>query len=330
MATPPPTKILLLGAGELGTALLAHLVPLPNTHLTIALRNPTNHPTLSTTYPGTSLIPLDLTSPSPTLVQTFSTYDIIVSATGFSQAGGGSLLKLTREILEAGQLRREKNATGAAEARLWYFPWQWGVDYDVTGDGHGLMPLFGEQKQVRDLLRGYASACSVRWTIVSTGIFMSFLFEKFWGVVERENRVEGVGEIDVQIHGTITVRALRDWSHKVTVTDVDDIGKVLACILKGDVEAENRVVYAAGDTVSYAELADIVEKVTGRKVEREEWSVPYLEEELEKDPDNQIKKYRLVFARDGVWWDKKGTVNEKLGIKVMDVESYVHNWVERK
>jgi nucleoside-diphosphate-sugar epimerase len=139
---------------------------------------------------------------------------------------------------------------------------------------------------------------------------MSFLFEHSWGVEHR-------GE-----DGKITVRALNSWEHKVTATDVDDIGKVLARVIAGDVAAENRVMYTAGDTVSYSQLADIVEKVTGKKVEREEWSIPHLEDELTKDPDNDIKRYRLVFARDGVWWDKEVSVNHVLGIACTDVESY--------
>ena len=118
------------------------------------------------------------------------------------------------------------------------------------------------------------------------------------------------------------VRALRDFEHKVTVTDVADIGKILGRIVAGHVDAEDRVLYAAGDTVSYRELADTVERTSGKKVDREEWNIPYLEAELAKDPDDMIKKYRLVFARDGVWWDKDSTVNHELNLPVMTVEDY--------
>jgi uncharacterized protein YbjT (DUF2867 family) len=167
--------------------------------------------------------------------------------------------------------------------------------------------LFGEQKRVRDLLREKAEESNVKWTVVSTGIFMSFLFEESWGIVDRAG---------------MTVRALRDWSHKVTVTDVQDIGRVLARILAGDVDTDNRVVYVAGDTVSYGELADIVSKVTGKEVERVAWSIPYLKERVAEDPEDGLKKYRLVFSRDGVWWDKEQTVNTKLGLVMVDVETY--------
>ena len=109
------------------------------------------------------------------------------------------------------------------------------------------------------------------------------------------------------------------------MTDVADIGKVLARVVAGDVKADNRIVYAAGDTVSYKELADVIERVTGNWILREEWTIPHLEAELTKDPDDLIRKYRLVFARDGVWWGKDGTVNHRLGIPVMDVETYARS-----
>jgi hypothetical protein len=307
MSSSQPTKILLLGAGELGTALLPHLLT-PTITLTLGVRSFAAHIPLIRTHPSLDLISIDTTAPSADLVSTFSQYDVLISATGFGQ-DPSVFSKLAREVLEAGKLREERG-----EGRLWFFPWQWGVDYDVTGDGAGLMPLFGEQKRVRDLMREKAEESNVKWTVMSTGIFMSFLFEGSWGIVHRSQEA-GKG-------GKITVRALRDWGHKVTVTDVQDIGRVLACVLAGDVDAENKVVYVAGDTVSYGELADIISKVTGKEVERVAWSIPHLEEEVAKDPEDGLKKYRLVFARDGVWWEKEKTVNAKFGLAMSDVQTY--------
>jgi hypothetical protein len=300
----PPTKILLLGAGELGTALLHTLSQLPNTHTTIGVRSPDNYTHLAS--PTTSLRQLDLSSTSASLAAVFSQYDILISATGFAQAPG-TVTKLAFEALDAGRQRRERG-----QGKLWFFPWQWGVDYDATGDGAGLMPLFGEQKCLRDLLRQRAAESHVTWTVVSTGIFMSFLFEPAWGIVQQSEGGERV-----------TVRCLGDWQHRVTVTDVNDIGRVLGRIVAGHVPAQDRVLYIAGDTVSYEELAQLVQGVREDGVEREAWSVPHLEEELAKDPDDGLKRYRLVFARDGVWWDKANTVNARLDMPLMNVEAWV-------
>ncbi|ORY07655.1 hypothetical protein BCR34DRAFT_603806 [Clohesyomyces aquaticus] len=303
MSSPSQShQILLLGAGELGTAFVPHLSSLPNTHLTIGIRTVSKYQHLASS--NVSLLSLDTSGPSIDLAEIFAAFDTVISCTGFGQPLG-TITKLAKEILQAGRIRRRRGA-----GKLWFFPWQWGVEYDVTGDAEGLMPLFGEQLEVRKRLRTDAADSHVNWTIVSTGIFMSFLFEPFWGVVAKEE--DG-----------FTVRALRSWEHKVTVTDVQDIGKTLARIVAGDVDSQDRVLYVAGDTVSYAELADVVGRVTGQKVKREEWTIQHLKDELARDPEDVIKKYRVVFAGDGVWWDKEGTVNYRLGIPVIDVETYV-------
>jgi hypothetical protein len=313
---PYQTHILLLGAGELGTALLSSLSTLPSSAYTttLATRSPQKYTQFTTTFPSLSLLALDLTQPSGDLVPTFAQYDIIISATGFG-ASPDTLLKLANEVIAAGEVRDEQreqeSGKGKEKEKLWFFPWQFGVDYDVTGDGEGLMPLFGAQKSVRDLLR---SQNSIDWTIVSTGIFMSFLFQDFWGIVARPSHASQ--------EDTVTVRALRDWEHGVSVTDVGDIGRVMGRIVAGNVDARNKVVYVAGETVRYGELADVVEKVTGKAVVREVWRMEFLEEEVRKDPADGMKKYRLVFARDGVMWDKAGTVNAQLGMEMMGVEEY--------
>ncbi|KAH7093232.1 hypothetical protein FB567DRAFT_170246 [Paraphoma chrysanthemicola] len=334
------THILLLGAGELGTAFLTHLRPLLNIHITIGIRTPSKYthlvsPTTPPSNRNMSLTSIDLTAPSSTLSQTFSHFDVIISATGFAQSPA-SIVKLAEEVLEAGRIRQARlqsqmpsnPETKEKDSKIWFFPWQWGVDYDITGDGQGLMPLFGAQRDVRNLLRREADEAGVKWTVVSTGIFMSFLFEAFWGIVDHSNdssatpslKQSGAGKGDA--NGSVTVHALRDWEHKVTVTDVDDIARVLARIISGDVDAENKILYTAGETVSYADLADIVERVSGKNVIREVWDLDQLEEEVKRHPEDGIKKYRLVFAREGVWWDKKGTVNEELGMNLLGVEEY--------
>ncbi|KAF2132817.1 NAD(P)-binding protein [Dothidotthia symphoricarpi CBS 119687] len=303
-STPTSTKILLLGAGELGTAFLYSLTALSNIHITIGVRNPTKYAHFKCV--NVDLTQLDTTAASGHLAETFSHYDILISATGFGQPPG-TVTKLAKEALLAGKLKFSRN-----ECKLWFFPWQWGVDYDITGDGQGLMPLFGEQVAVRNILRQEAEDSNVKWTIVSTGIFMSFLFDPVWELIDESQEKDG----------KLKVRCLGSWQHKVTVTDVHDIGRVLAKIIAGDVEAEDRVLYIAGDTVSYGDLAGIVEKVSGKEVEREEWTIPCLEEVLSKDTEDGIKRYRLVFARKGVWWGKEETVNAKLGMNMLQVESY--------
>ena len=95
----------------------------------------------------------------------FTDYDIAISASGF--VGGPSTQK---HICQAVLQSRVK----------WFFSWQVGVDYDVIGKGSA-QPLFDEQLEVRETLRRQSE---VKWTLVSTGIFASFFFDKAFGVVD--------------------------------------------------------------------------------------------------------------------------------------------------
>ena len=296
------TPILVLGAGELGMAVLrnlaSHIVKFPGTTLTVLLRPSTiSSADLSKRRDidelrslGVEFLPGDLATAShPDLIALFRDFHTVIGCTGFA-AGRSIQLKLARAVLDAGVRR--------------YIPWQFGVDYDVIGRGSA-QDLFDEQLDVRDLLR---SQDRMEWVIISTGMFTSFLFEPSFGVVDQ---------------GRETVHALGSWKTAVTVTTPEDIGALTAAILFAEPRVVNRVLYTAGDTVTYGRLADIVDSVLGHEVRRVKWSVPQLKSELAEDPDNPIKKYRVVFAEGrGVSWDVEKTFNAQRGIEVVGVERW--------
>ena len=159
--------------------------------------------------------------------------------------------------------------------------------------------------RVRDLLR---SQDRMEWVIVSTGMFTSFLFEPAFGVVDLAQS---------------TIHALGSWSTAVTVTTPADIGVLTAEIVLAEPQIVNSVVYTAGDTITYERLADIVDSLLGRKLQRVEWSVPTLKDELANDANNPIEKYRVVFAQGrGVSWEVGKTFNAQWRIDVSNVERW--------
>ncbi|KAL2071821.1 hypothetical protein VTL71DRAFT_13056 [Oculimacula yallundae] len=297
-------NILVLGAGELGTSILTALAQLspPETKISVLLR-PKTISSLSPTKIaelayleslGISLVPGDVSPTISELAQIFKPYDLIISCLGYA-SGPGSQIKITQAVLEA-KVKR-------------YVPWQFGADYDVIGRGSA-QPVWDEQLDVRELLRGQDQT---EWIIVSTGIFMSFLFEPFFGVVD-------LGSHD---NGEIVVRALGAWENTVTVTTPEDIGRLTAMIVFAAPRIRNEVVFVAGETVSYARVAEIVERVTGKNIKRELWSLESLNKELVKDPSNVVLMYRVVFAEGkGVSWDLGVTFNAQKGISVTDVQSF--------
>lgn len=306
----PTSKILVLGAGELGTPVLLALAQHPNV---IKTKNSSDNISVSVLLrPSTitssspekakelqrlrdnniSFVPGDIASDSTqALSSIFKQFDTVISCTGFA-AGPGTQRKLTRAVLDAGVAR--------------YIPWQFGVDYDTIGRGSG-HDLFDEQLDVRDALR---SQRSTKWAIISTGMFTSFLFEPSSGIVDLGDGV---------------VTALGGLGNRVTVTAPDDIGRVTAEVVLGDygVGFEDGPVYVAGDTLSYGRLAEIVEGVKGRKVERRVRTVEAAREDLVRDTENALYKYQIVFGEGkGVAWDVEETWNYKHGIRLQTAEEW--------
>jgi hypothetical protein len=293
------TSVLVLGAGELGLEVIRNLAQREGVTLSVLLRPST----IASTDPAkrrevgelrsleVALVPGDLVADSiDVLAEIFVPFDTVIGCTGFV-AGRGTQLKLARAALAAGVKR--------------YFPWQFGVDYDAIGRGSA-QDLFDEQLDVRDLLRGQDRT---EWVIVSTGMFTSFLFEPSFGVVDLDANI---------------VHALGGWDVAVTVTTPVDIGRLTAEIVLTEPRIANQVVYTAGDTISYGELAGTVDAILGRTVRREAWSIPELKAELTSDPDNPIRKYRVVFAEGrGVAWDKSRSLNAARGIDVTSVEAWI-------
>ena len=293
---------LVLGAGELGMAVLRALSErrgvLRSPALTVLLRpigdatsnRDVEEQAESLNALGVTIVRADLASnDQAALAAMFAPFSTVICCTGFV-GGPGTQRKITGAVLQAGVAR--------------YVPWQFGVDYDKVGYGSG-QDVWDEQLDVRAMLRAQSRT---RWVIVSSGMFTSFLFEPSFGVVDLSND---------QVH------ALGSWDNEVTVTTSADIGRLTTAILSIQPELEG-VVFVAGDTVSYAELAATLEQVLDRPIKRVLWSVQQLQSDLATNPGDDIKKYRLAFARGtGVAWAKDRTFNAEHGIPVDDLRTWL-------
>ncbi|KAK0637755.1 hypothetical protein DIS24_g10496 [Lasiodiplodia hormozganensis] len=354
-SSQPPTSILLLGAGELGTAILTSLAAHPSlasTQLTVALRPSTVTSSSSSSRLDAlravapparqqsnpiAFAPLDLAAPTAEadltslILNGGKRFDTVICCTGFATSGSGTATSGTQTLIARAVLAAaaSSSSTSTQRRRLRFFPWQFGADYDATGPdaAHGIM---AEQCGVRTLLRERAAAANLDWTIVSTGMFMSFVFEEWFGVVVGLGAaLKAGGPEPLSDEGSrVVARCLGSWETRVTLTDVRDIGAVVAELVAAPPQSKDAgsIVFAAGQTVSYAELADVVQKVVGRraKVQREEWSLEYLRAELEKNPEDQTIKYRVLFGEGkGVAWDKEKTINAERNIESMGVEQWL-------
>ncbi|MVT05132.1 aromatic alcohol reductase [Enterobacter sp. 10-1] len=301
-----PENVLVLGAGQLGDAILSALVPaVAQLHGSVTvivspeswdaeghLRSAGHQKHAAA---GAKFIPLDMAgAAAESLRETFKRYDTIINCMGFV-AGPGTQVKITKAAL-------------AAEVKR-YFPWQFGVNYDVVGKGSG-QPVWDEQYDVRSLLRAQNAT---EWVIVSTGMFTSFLFEPAFNVVNLAEK---------------TINALGSWDTRVTVTSPADIGRLTTAIYLHQPRIKNEVVFVAGDTISYGQLASTVERVTEQTFRKSVLTLPALLDELRADPDEQMLRYRTAFARGaGMWWPMSETFNARNNISTQNVEDWLKAFI---
>jgi hypothetical protein len=297
-------NILVLGAGELGLPVLRNLAQraknIDGAKISVLLRASA----VASSAPGKQkdiaeirslgieIVMGDLVKSSiDELAALFGQYDTVVGCAGYA-AGIDTPMKLARAALQARIPR--------------YFPWQFGVDFDLIGRGSP-QDIFDAQLDVRELLRGQDQT---EWVIISTGMFMSYLFEPEFGVVDlKESAVHALGSLDTA----------------VTLTTPDDIGALTAEILFAQPRIRNEIVYLAGDTVTYGEVADKLQAALGHPFSRSAWSEQYLLSELARDPHNMMRKYRAAFAQGrGVAWDKSTTFNSHRALSVTDVSSWIN------
>ncbi|KAK4138412.1 hypothetical protein BT67DRAFT_459351 [Trichocladium antarcticum] len=307
MTAPAPPSILLLGLGELGTAILAALTAHPaydpaRTRIAVLRRTPRPNPDNSPrqqqqqAHRGRNRRPRHHPRRRPRRrvceiphrhprgrVRGPGRH----AAAGCAGGGGGA------------------GAAVAARVRR-FVPWQFGVDYDAVVDPvHAA--LVAEMGAVRRLLE---SQDAVPWTVVSAGLFMSFLVEQ-----------AGFGVVDLKARA---VRALGDagWDGRVTVTGVEGIGRVVGELCFG--EGEQGVLFIAGQTVTYGEVADVMEGVLGGEWKREVWDGEALRKKAEERPQDGMVKYQNMFGGGvGVAWDMEKTWNYQKGVKLMDLKEYV-------
>ncbi|PIL11719.1 hypothetical protein P775_28695 [Puniceibacterium antarcticum] len=298
-----PKSILVIGAGELGMPVLRNLARKAKDHDGTTISVLLRAATAESTDPvkkrdvseirdlGIKIVTGDILAASiGELAEIFAPFETVIGCAGFS-AGSDAPMKLAKAALEANLAR--------------YFPWQFGVDFDVIGRGSP-QDLFDAQIDVRDLLRGQTRT---DWVVISTGMFTSFLFEPVFEVVDLENgRVNALGSLDTE----------------VTLTTPDDIGALTAEVVFAQPAIRNDIVYLAGDTVTYGEVAETLQAVLGRPFAKTEWAIPQLKAELAQDPDNHIMKYRAVFAEGkGVAWPKGDSFNARNGLSVTTAEEWI-------
>ncbi|KAK1249736.1 hypothetical protein MKX08_009739 [Trichoderma sp. CBMAI-0020] len=301
------SNILVLGAGELGLAVLEALARHPKRSSSLSITVALRQATLDSAAPDKKRLvqqlraldvrfeAVDVAQASASqLAGVFGRFDTVISCTGMGLPAG-TQTKLARAAIEA----------NGEDTKVRFLPWQFGMDYDAIGAGSS-QDLFDEQLHVRALLRDQSAT---DWLIVSTGLFMSFLFVPAFGVVDLAAR---------------TVRGLGAWHNRITLTTPADIGRATAEVVLDPRGLVNQCVYVAGDTLSYAQLGDLLDERFGVPFRRELWDLDELARQMREQPDSVMAKYRDTFAQGrGVAWGPDKTLNRARGMDMTDVRAYL-------
>lgn len=145
--------------------------------------------------------------------------------------------------------------------------------------------------------------------------------------METKGSLERVKRLTQRIADDATKAPLSVVSNRYQIVQPRE---VTAAIILHSPRLINQVIYTAGDTITYGALADLVERVIERKVERRELSVQQLLANLAEKPDDNLRKHRAVFAMGrGVAWDVERTFNVIHGLPVTSAEKWAQSSLPR-
>lgn len=293
-------SFLVIGAGEVGLAMLNSLYDYQEKHqqrlkigvLVQPFANSIARVKSNSKFVDITVESLDLVNESiQNLTAVFKKYDTVICCSGFS-TGNGMQVKITNAVLDAGVRR--------------YVPWQFGADYDKIGQGSA-QPSFDEQLEVRELLRAQQHT---HWIIVSSGLITSFLFREEFGVINLADK---------------TVNALGSWEHSLTLTSCEDIGNLTVEILFHQPEIVDQVVFIAGDTLTFKEIAQQLAELFSTEFKHKLSDISELEQVLKEDPDHVFNRYRMIFTHPGVSWPMSETFNGQNNIPTVSLLRWMKN-----
>ncbi|WP_327209276.1 NmrA family NAD(P)-binding protein [[Kitasatospora] papulosa] len=191
---PVSRGVLIIGAGELGMPVIRNVVRRAKDKEGLSVSVLLRVGAIASTAPckqrdvaeiknlGVTVVEGDLVKNTvDELAAVFADYDTVIGCTGIT-AGLETPMKVAQAALQARVPR--------------YFPWQFGVDFDVIGRGSP-QDIFDSQLDVRDLLR---SQDQTEWVIISTGMFMNYLFEPGSGMVDLPgDTVNALGSLETAV-----------------------------------------------------------------------------------------------------------------------------------
>ena len=271
--TPPAVlNVLVVGAsGAVGSNIAAGLLS-PKWTSRVRLSLLVRHSTATTEGPkkvsiehlvsqGAQLVFGDLNESSEAeLTRAFQGVNVLVSAVGVPQL--------------ADQLKLIKPAKAAGVS--WFVPSEFGFDAHLIGRGSAV-PLFDVKLEVEAAAR---AAGIESLTLINTGTLSEWLFSTpFFGVDLAAGTITAPGSFDVSTN----------------TTPLADIGRLTAdAIVSG--RGKNKTIWT-GHQVTYAQIADVYERATGKSLTRRVRPVADAEAAVVANPRDLVSGFAVVLAK---------------------------------
>ena len=224
---------------------------------------------------GVEVVSGDCDDPTAELAERLRGFHTVISAvggSGFKQ----SQLNLLEACKQAGVQR--------------FIPSEFSVDTEAAGEGHALARLYREKRYIAEALK----ASELDYLQVVPGLFGELLLSPFGGV-------------DI---ANLVVTAPYSFDTRVTFTAKPDIGRITAALLLSDVHRSR--VRISGDTMSYGQIADTIERLTGKSVQRKVWTAKEIDAAIaESGEAGSVRAELAKFLGEGraAWWEPTSAWN---------------------
>lgn len=189
-----------------------------------------------------------------------------------------------------------------------FIPSEFSIDTEAAGPGHALEVLYAPKQPIREALQ----QSGLDYLFITPGLYAELLLSPFAGVDLAQGVVTAPGSFDTT----------------VTVTSHADIGRLTAHLLFSDLHRTK--VRLAGDVVTYTQIADAVDQVTGSKVQRRVWSVEDIDRAIAAK-QGLIKAAVAKFCANGTGahWPLSEAWNHQQGLPTGNLVEYVRERVAK-
>jgi uncharacterized protein YbjT (DUF2867 family) len=279
-------RVLVIGSGEVGLSILKAVVAHPKLDAALLVR-PSSLMDLAKKARfdelralGVEFVLGDANDPSDKLATAFTGFHTVVSAVSASSAD-----------LEASQCNLIHAAKAAGVKR--FIPSEFGFDLTQVGRGSSLASVADKKLDTRMLL--YQSGLD--YILIYTGYLTEKVFKKFNGV-DLSNKV-------------ITAPGPAGFETRISTISVEDAGRATAELIARDDIHKQEVRLTAG-TITFNDIADIVEEFLQSKIKRVVWPL----NEIEADASAPAAFARMFSNEKGTHWDKNNTWNIQVGFPV--------------